>query len=203
MTLADAADEYALLRRLRESSAYQLRRTVALYSAWRTHPATLADLTGPEVSQWLAALETTHAQRTVAGHRVNLLCLWREAADQNAVDPPWKIRRVPRPEPLPIAWTADEWRLLRAACASARGTLDNGATASLYLTTLLDVAYDTGLRRSDLWRLDRASVRDDGTVVMRQRKTGHSHSPRLRQRALSLAARRPFLAAKRSRARGA
>jgi len=182
--LESALAEYLLQHRLQPCSAYQLGHTVALFAAWLQRQATVADLEDGIVSQWLCGLEADHCQRTVAGHRGNLLCLWRIAADQGVVDPPYRVRRVPRPPPHPVAWTLEELRQLLEVCSRQPGTFRDGRPRSLYLTTLIRAAYDTGLRRSDLWLLDRSQVRPDGTIVIRQHKTGWPLTPQLRHTAL-------------------
>jgi integrase len=183
--LESALAEYLLQHRLQPCSAYQLGHTVALFAAWLQRQATVADLEDGIVSQWLCGLEADHCQRTVAGHRGNLLCLWRIAADQGVVDPPYRVRRVPRPPPHPVAWTLEELRQLLETCSRQSGTFRDGRARSLYLTTLIRVAYETGLRRSDLWRIEKSQIRPDGTLVLRQHKTAWPHAPRVRLETLT------------------
>lgn len=78
-----------------------------------------------------------------------------------------------------MAWTLDELRALRLAAQAAKGKIKNGASRSLYLTTLLDAAYETGLRRGDLWRLEQSHFLANGIIVMRQNKTGGAHEPQV------------------------
>lgn len=183
-TLTDVLGIYLLERRLRENSQYQLARIVGRYSEWLGRCATLADLDDQTVSRWLACEEGRLGGRTVADCRGGLLRLWRLAADHGLVDAPRRVRRCPKPAPMPIAWTLAELRTLVAVCSIQRGCFRDGRPRALYLVTLAHSAYDTGLRRSDLWSLDRRQVRPDGTVLVRQSKTGQPHAPRLRETAL-------------------
>lgn len=179
-SLAMCAAEYALYRRLAAATAYQHSRAVRLFEAWLGRPATVGDLTDETVSRWLASLEVTHAQRTVAGHRTNVLTLWRDAAARGLCVPPNRVRRVPRPDPCPVAWTLDELRAVLCVCRQLTGVLVNNAPRADYFATLVNAAYDTGLRRSDLFLLRRDAIRADGSLTLRQHKTGRTHCVQLR-----------------------
>jgi len=147
-TLLDLLPEYVLERAVGPLAAYQLGRTLRLFGGDRT----TADLEPRLVSEWLESLEVRYAKRTVAGHRGNLLAVWRWAAGRGLAALPVGVRRCPRPRPRPVAWTADEFRALLAA---AEKMPDPG-----FWRLTLQVAYSTGLRRSDLWRLG-SDVRPD------------------------------------------
>lgn len=179
-SLWGAVDQYLVYRRLQQNSAYQLRRTLQLYEGWLERSATVDDLVDDQVSRWLARLEMTHAQRTVAGHRGNLLTLWRDCADRGLCAPPRRVRRVPRPDPCPVSWTMDELRAIVAACGQVEGLFRRThAPRCVYLSTLVKFCYESGLRRSDVWRVDRSQVRPDGSIVLCQHKTARAHTPRI------------------------
>jgi integrase len=94
---------------------------------------------------------------------------------------------VRKPQPLPIAWTIAELRAILAACQLVPGVFRRtGARRAAYLVALVLAAYESGLRRSDLWGLTRGQIRPDGTIVLRQRKTGAPHQPRLRPETAAL-----------------
>lgn len=182
--LRDVLTLYGRAHRLADNSAYQLSHSVSLYARWLRRDATVADLADDQVSEFLEAMEGTHSRRTTADCRVNLLRVWREAAERGACDPPRRVRPEPKPPPMPIAWTLDELRRLLATCRGWPGTFRDERPRGLYLVTLIHAAYDTGLRRSDLWSLHREQVRADGVVIVRQQKTGWPHFPRLRETSL-------------------
>lgn len=185
MQLLSALEQYALARSLSRGAEYQMRRSVILYSLYRRRTTTVDDLEPEAVSRWLQHLQETHSQRTVAGHRANVLALWRDLANRELVAPPNRVRRVSRPDPCPVAWTLDELESVLRQCEQLRGTFrSRPASRSVYCRTLVLSAYDTGLRRSDLWRLRREQIRPDGSIVLRQQKTGRTHCPRLRDCAL-------------------
>lgn len=182
-TLNEWLEDYVLYKSIRNSSAYQMRRTVGTFCSWLQRPPTTDDLNDRDVSQWIAAMQKceAHAPTTIAGHRTKLLCLWRFVADRGDVDPPHRVRDAKRPEPAPIAWTLDELRAVISACGLLDGHFRSGSRRALYCSTLVKFCYETGLRRSDVWRTDRRQVRPDGSIVLRQRKTGGTHCPRIRE----------------------
>lgn len=186
MDLATVLADYQLTRRLRASSAYQLHHSLRIFEAYLGHAATIRELNPATVNAWLVSLERTHGQRTVAGHRVNLLSLWRDAADRGLVSAPARVRKVPRPRPCPVSWTADELSRVARCASQFHGLLTNGVPRATYFEALVHAAYDSGLRRSDLWTLRRSQIRSDGTIVMRQQKTGLPHHPVFRERTMQL-----------------
>lgn len=179
VTLRDWCAQYVLRRALCSDAAYYLGRTVAIFDLWLGRSSTTLDLQDDVVSQWIAWLEPRYAPRTRHGLRGNLLCLWRFIAEGQHCGWPGRVRPAPKPEPQPVAWTLDELRLLRVAALSAKGTLTNGIARSEYLTALLDAAYESGLRRGDLWRLEQKHFHPNGVIVLRQNKTGWPHEPQV------------------------
>lgn len=168
--LLDLLQDYVLERAISPGAAYQLRRTLTLFGPNRT----IADLQPRTVSDWLLSLEATHARRTVAGHRGNLLAVWRWAAGRGLVSMPVGVRKCPRPKPRPVAWTADEFRRLLGAC--------DRMPDPAWWRLVLETAYSTGLRRSDLWRVERDYLRDE-TLWLTQHKTGEPHACHVSHRA--------------------
>lgn len=186
VSLLDWCDRYALRRGLCAKAAYYLRHTVEIFNEWLGHPSTVADLDEDKVSEWIAWLEQPRFKaRTRSGLRGNLICLWRFLAEFKECHMPGRIRKAPKPEPQPIAWTIDELRRLRMAGMAASGFIKNGASRRLYLITLLDAAYESGLRRGDLWRLEQSDFLPNGIIVLRQNKTGWPHEPQVNQDTLS------------------
>jgi len=177
---------YSLYRSLAVTTEYQLGRTIRLFEEWLGHTATLADLTDDVVSRWIRQLETGYAQRTVLSHRTNLLMLWRDCWRSGLVDPPCRVRRVKKPDPCPIAWTLCELQSVFRTIRALTGHFPDGTEHALYSETLVRVVYDTGLRRSDVWRIRRSQITPTGGIVLRQAKTGHSHYPQLRPRTFAL-----------------
>ena len=186
LRLADRLAEYVLVRAIASNSAYQLSRTISLFGEFLKAEPTVQDLTPETVNNFLASLALTHSPRTVAGHRINLLGIWRFLAECGACEAPRQIRHCRKPDPMPVAWTLDELRTLLAAAEKAVGTMEDGTAKSVYWSAIIRVAYDSALRRSDLWLIRQDQIRSDGTIVLRQHKTGFAHHPRLSPKALAL-----------------
>lgn len=160
---------YATIRPLSRGAVYQIDRTIRLFGEWLEHPGTTGDLEDLTVSEWLESLGNHYAGWTVAGHRTRLLCLWRFAARRKLCDPPGEVRRCPPPLPMPRAWTvAQVSDLLRAAESL-------GGIHGRYMHALIGAAYQTGLRRGDLFALDRGQISASGEILVRQRKTQVPH----------------------------
>lgn len=185
-TLFDLAASYALYRNLSRPGEMRMRRSVALFGSYLVKEPTTTDLLDDTVSRWIRWLfGKSYSQRSVYDYRGDLLTLWRDCAQQGLCEPPKRVSPVKKPEPLPIAWTEDEARLLDAACEHLTGEFPNGVSKSLYCRTLGRTIYDTGLRRSDIFQLDKKQVAADGRVKIRQHKTGMPHDPRMRPATLA------------------
>ena len=184
-SLGQQAARYSLVRNLRGSSNYQLSRSVNLFSQWLGRDAKISDLSGDTVSVWLQAMEQKLSARTVAGHRVNLVGLWRFLAEDGLCEAPRQVRKIEKPDPCPVAWTMEELRLLLQQAQETPGIMCDGTPWCVYWEATIRTAYDTGLRRSDLWILRKDQIRPDG-IQIRQAKTGRTHQPRLGTRTLEL-----------------
>lgn len=179
MLISSVLAAYCTIRPLRENSRYQLDRTCRLYGEHLGRPATCADLTDLAVSKWLLWLEDSgYAGESVFGHRARLLGLWAFAAKRGWAEPPGEVRKVSRPEPMPEAWTLDQVRKLLGATDQIRDVV-RGVPIDRYLACLVETAYISGLRRSDLWGLSRRLILPDGTLRIRQSKTQGSIFPKI------------------------
>lgn len=171
---------YFLFRSLAQGSEYRVGRAVAVFAIYLERAASLSDLDDERVSEWIRWLQSRYAPKSVVGFRGDLLSVWRDCAGRGLCTPPNRVRRVKKPEPLPIAWTNQEKSRLVTRTRSLRGTFPNGVSRAEYCEALVLAINDTGLRRSDIWRLRREQVRADGSIPMRQHKTSFTHEPRMR-----------------------
>ena len=185
--LVDQAARYFLVRLLASNSEYQVSRSISSLGQYLNRQATIDDLTGETVSRWLEWLEQKMAKRTVAGHRTNILSIWRHLAEEGIVQAPRQVRRIAKPDPCPVAWTIDELKALIEQAAQVKTHMSDGTPMSTYWLATIYTAYETGLRKSDLWRVSLSQIRDDGSIhSLRQHKTGRTHQPRVTQRTLGL-----------------
>ena len=180
MLLSDVFASYLLLHPLRQGSAYQLNRSYRLFGERLARVPTTEDLTAETVSAWVAWLQASdrYSPATVHGHRGRLLILWRFAHRKGWAGPVDEVRAAPRPDPMPEAWTLDELRSILDAIERIDVVIGT-VPMRLYLRALVQAAYETGLRRSDLWAIRQDAIRDDGTIMLRQSKTGRVHAPQL------------------------
>jgi len=179
-------DRYALYRGLRASTRQHMAYCLLSFERFLGRVPLRCDLNADAVSRWLESIEGQVAHATVYGYRINLLTLWRDLAEQGLVEPPRRVRRIRKPRPHPIAWTNDEVRRLIERARELRGAFASGASKATYVEALIRTAYESGLRRSDIWALERRQIRPDGTLLVVQQKTGQPHFPRIRPRTLGL-----------------
>jgi integrase len=179
--LSSTVDEYVLFHPLSPAGEYRMRRSIRVFESSIGRRARVADLSDPIVSAWVAWLESRYSPKSTYGFRGDLMTLWRDCAARGYCAPPGRVRRVPKPIPLPIAWTTSEFGMLLRCVRQLEGNFRRtGNPRSTYCVALLLAAFDTGLRRSDLWELDRRQIRPDGSILLRQRKTSRPCQPRLR-----------------------
>lgn len=173
-TLRDALDHYCLLHPLAAETEYQMRHSGELLERFRGGTLLLDQLSERLVNEWLKSLEEEeYARRTVVNHRNHILMVWRAAADADLVREPRArlIRRIKKPRPRPKAWTRDELRRVLAAAGGLDGVAPRGVLRKVYFTVLIHMAYETGLRRGDLWRLAKSEVSAEGRLYRQQHKT--------------------------------
>lgn len=169
--LSKLLDDYRMERGIRDVTLARMRRSVTVYSEFIGHDATTADLAREPVNRWIAWMLERYSPKTTREFRGDLLSVWRFASDRDLCPYPARIRVVHLPRPIPVAWTLDEVRRLVAACVGVR----HGE----YLALLWMVAYETGLRRGDLLKLNARDIAEDGTIRTVQHKTDVGHACRL------------------------
>lgn len=176
MQLVDFVENrYLLSRDLAPGSATALRWTARIFSQWRQPlVATLDDLSEGTISAFLRDLQGKgRAPRYLKRMRGDLLCFWRHAYRCRLKDrlPELDLVRNPTvPRTAPEAWTIAEIRTLCAAADSMDGQYRWGVTRQAFWQAWIRVAWDTGLRPSDLLRL-RTTQLSAGAIVVLQQKT--------------------------------
>lgn len=139
------------------------------------------------VNAYLASLK--FAPSTIRNQRVDILTLWNSAADEDLVPYPRRrrIRRNKVPAEIIDCYTVDEVRsLVYATQRMRRGCYPNGVSRRAYWQAIVRTAFETGLRRSDLWLLRQSSINDNGLWRVVQHKTGRVASGVMRQETLAL-----------------
>lgn len=171
-TLSNFAAQYVKSRSITPQYAKRLKWTAA---ALETH-ARQTDLTAILVETVVNDFLEANAHRspfTVRSYRSDILSLWNGAADWDLVPYPVMRRiRLPRiPELIVDCYTIDEVRQLVAAAKLTIGRYRWGVRKRDYWNAAIRLAWDTGLRRGDVIRFRRDSIRPDGVVLVLQAKT--------------------------------
>lgn len=168
INLADLVDRYYATHDLCESSAKFLRTVVRRFEAWakrRLSPQAAADAT----NDYLCHLAEGNRE-TARGYRKAILSLLRHAAEDGLCTLPAKFRPIGRVDVNPNAFKPHELRLLLAH-------------ANPIQVAAIHLAYDTGLRRGDLFGVTWHLIAGQ-QLIRTQNKTGRKIARRLRPETL-------------------
>jgi len=173
-------ERYSLTREIAPETRRQYEIAVRSFERWNGGPVPLEGLEELRVSEWLRDLSADRAPSTVRAKRVQVLALWRAAADDGLCPGPRKRVRSPRvPWIAPVAFTHEEvCRLLRATERLVRWH-PCGLRRSEWWGLAVRIAWDTGIRWGDLVTLEVGQIGAGGLVVRPQRKTGRAFVGRL------------------------
>lgn len=174
--------QYALARGVAENTACQLRYSVQRFERWAGRSLVVSDLQDDLFNQWVADEQKVvgRSPATVARDRRNVLTLWRGAyLDRVAEVGPGRIRPCKIPRKVPTAWTPDEMRLILKLVSLLYGRHPNGSKWADWWEALIRTAWDSGLRRGDLFEVRNENYSNDVLVVL-QGKTGWPKLSKLR-----------------------
>jgi integrase len=165
------ADVDALQHEIRPETQRQYEIAVRLFERWSGGPVPLLELDPLRVSAWLRDLSASRAPSTVRAKRVQVMLLWRSAADDGLCPPPLRrVRSVRVPQPDPVAWTHAEVCKLLAATSRLQRWHPCGLRRSAWFALAVRVAWDTGLRWGDLTALRVDQITEGGLVRLQQSK---------------------------------
>jgi integrase len=165
------ATVYALQHEIRPETQRQYEISVRLFERWSGGPVALLELDPLRVSAWLRDLSAIRAPSTVRAKRVQVMLLWRSAADDGLCPPPLRrVRSVRVPQPDPVAWTHAEVCQLLAATSRLQRWHPCGLRRSAWFALAVRVAWDTGLRWGDLTALRVDQITEGGLVRLQQSK---------------------------------
>lgn len=171
-TLHEYLLEYSTTREIEAETIRQYGIAIRKLEEWAGHTFRLDELDELTISTWLRDYSRTVASNTVRSKRVQILALWRNAADDGYVDPPRRrIRTAKCNLDAPVAWTIDEVAALRSACRKLKRRHKCGLPRSVWWELAVMVAWDTGLRWGDLVRLKVNAIPPHGIFAWTQHKT--------------------------------
>jgi site-specific recombinase XerD len=123
---------------------------------------------------------------SVRSIRADIVAMWNFAADLDLVAYP-RLRRLYRPrcpELLIECYMVDEVRALLTAAGRQHGEYSNGVSKKVYWSAAIRLAWDTGLRRGDIWDFQKSRLEPDGSMRVVQHKTKRIVRIKLRQSTL-------------------
>lgn len=187
-TIAEFAEDYDLERNLTKEAARQYYYAAKSISDWHGGTLWVGELDAGVFNRWLRDLQATSlSPSTIANRRRHLIALWRAAADAGlAPEPPRRLRPAKVPYVAPTAWTIDEVRAILRVCERLRRTRRGKMPRAELWSIAVRIAWESGLRLSDLLRLQTQDVRGDGVVAVTQSKTGRPVIFRLSQKTVRL-----------------
>lgn len=175
LLLSEYVESYALSHEIRRGTLEQYRVAMNVLNKWRGCPVEVAELSDDLINRFLASLSKEAKPHTVASKKRHLLALWRSAADEGLVAYPKRIRKIRLPDTPKIVWTASQVRQLAEQVERIPGRFPQSEILiGASLGALVRAAWDTGMRRSDLFRLQRLHAERDEWLEMVQRKTGRT-----------------------------
>lgn len=145
----------------------------------------ISEFTVAKINAIIADELTVYARNTVRTHRAILRAIHVHAKDAGHVDDcTRKIARVKCPQPIPIAWTAEQMRRLYSEAGKIRGTFQRLVPRSQAMQAAILVGYASALRLQDLLGLRHESIRG-GQVILVVQKTQRVHAVPLTDEALA------------------
>ena len=181
MTLMKFLEQYLSARSVSDDYAGTLRKRMAKISKFAGTGVLRKVLTEDVVNDFIKSLESEGLSPfTIRSYRGDVVSVWNGAADLDLVAYPIlrRIRCIKRPQLVVECYTQSEAVALLAeagklkgAYPNGRGAYTNGVAKRDYWQATIRVAWDTGLRRGDVWKFRRSAIRPDNTVQVLQNKT--------------------------------
>ncbi|TWU67315.1 hypothetical protein V7x_28890 [Crateriforma conspicua] len=174
MKLSEICTKYCLAHELSADYEYQLEYAVRRFELHLGRPAVAGDLTPDAVNAWLRHERQSGqiADRSRRNVRQSILTLWKW---HDPTAPTSAVRLVRVAKRPPEAWDFEEMQAVAEAAGRLHGHLKNGVRRALYFSTVLWFTFETGLRRTDVWRFDVTRLDDQRRASMTQNKSGQVH----------------------------
>ena len=178
--LRDDVENYCDFASIERITADGYRRSEKCFSRHLDRPATRHDLSAVAVNRWLSSLQGTKSPKTILNRKRGLTPVWNWLATQGFVDNynPLQLKKIKVTQKSVAAWSTADVRALLAGSDDVEGRLQNGQPASAYLRAWIRIAYETGLRPSDMRELRWEDFADDCLQIV-QHKTGFPIAKRI------------------------
>ncbi len=163
-TLRGALARYVLYHTLAPETIAWYSRAVSVYCGWAGGDVPLQEFNGERISQMLLAKQRAgRSAYYVKSLRGGLIALLRDIRGDAPIE---RVRSIRTPQLDPTALTAAEVERLLAACHALP------IRCRWYYQLMIALGYYTGLDAADIWRLERRTIGDDGSIFFRRGKTG-------------------------------
>lgn len=172
MNLLDFVATYLNNRPCTNGYGHTLQKRSAKLAAFAGRHELAAVFNEATINAFLASL-TNLSPVTRNRYRANFLALWRAAADGDLVGYPMprRIRREKVAKRVINCYVENEARALVVAAEHLGGAYPSGVARRQYWPAIIRAAWDTGLRRGDLWRIRQHQIRKDRSLIVVQGKT--------------------------------
>lgn len=186
--------QYALSRGITEATILWYKNNLAAAERHAGKQLTLGCLSDQLLNGILAAMAKKGLSAEYCrGVRNAVAALWRDAAEQDIIQPPRKLRRIREEKKPVLTWSLEQVGRLMAEAGKLSGKFRNTEIdRAPYFTSLIRMAWDSPLRRRDLHRLTGVDIQPD--FVWTQHKTRKPVRVRIRPTTLAAIAtlgRRP------------
>lgn len=147
------------------------------------------------VNRYLSSFPPETSPRSIRSYRTEILSLWNGAADLDLVGypVPRRIKRPKCPALVIDCFTVDEAKAILAQSHKCHPyIMRTGVCRRVYWPAVISLAWDTGLRRGDVWNFRKSWIRPDGSARVVQQKTGKAVPVRLHPSTIELLNKIPF-----------
>lgn len=174
MTLTEVIERYCLTREVSPAYQYQLEWAARRLSKSLGRDATTGDLDPRVISVWLRDEQNAGrmSARSRRNMRASLMTIARAADSPLHTQEVRQVKLMPR---SPQAWEPEELASVVEASQTLPGQLANGIRRAEYFPAVLWFAFETGLRRRDVWDFDSRTMGSDRRASLTQHKSRAVH----------------------------
>lgn len=172
-TLQKVVQNYDRDRELSPLYVAGLMCSVRRFDRFLGRKSTIADLKPKRINEWMRyeLLHTDLSDQSRDNGMKNIITLAKYVKKKIKRS---KIRKIKIAPKNPAAWDFEELKTVADAMGKLPGVLPNGVPRSTYFATLVWFAYETGLRRRDLWDF-RSEWLVQNNAALSQHKTKNMH----------------------------